>query len=226
MENKENHLEYALIDSWDWQTRVLHWINALLVLTLALLALSAEGMEALGIDKSARKSVKEIHAYLGYIFVFTLGMRILWGFIGNKYARWSDIIPYKKEQWQGIWSNMRFYLSGFKEKPPVAIGHNPMASLLYVPLFLVLISEAISGILLAGLEFDLLPASAMVGGLGAGIKETLEDFAEEMHEFGFLFIIFFICLHLGGLILHEIVEKAGLFSSMIHGKKYFPKEKI
>lgn len=37
---------------------------------------------------------------------------------------------------------------------------------------------------------------------------------------------FFVCLHLGGLILHEIVEKAGLFSSMIHGKKYFPKEKI
>jgi len=43
---------------------------------------------------------------------------------------------------------------------------------------------------------------------------------------GFLFIIFFVCLHLGGLILHEIVEKAGLFSSMIHWKKYFPKEKI
>lgn len=156
---KSNH-EYMTVSVWDWQTRVLHWINALLVITLILLILSVEGLEFLGVEKSVRKSVKVLHAYIGYILVFTLLLRILWGFLGNKFARWKDIIPYKEERWLAIWENLNWYLNGLKGKPPIAIGHNPFASLFYIALFLVLISQSITGLLLAGLEFNLFPASS------------------------------------------------------------------
>ncbi|MBI3584862.1 MAG: cytochrome b/b6 domain-containing protein [Nitrospinae bacterium] len=223
---KKSNNEYMTVGVWDWQTRVLHWVNVLLVITLILLALSVEGMEFLGVEKSIRKSVKGLHAYIGYILVFTLFLRILWGFLGNKFARWKDIIPYKEERWYAIGGYLKWYLNGFKGRPPIAIGHNPLSSLFYIALFLVLISQAITGLSLTGLELDFFPASLFFSGFGEEIKHTLEDGLGEVHEFGFWFIAFFIVIHLAGIVIHEVKEKTGLLSSMIHGRKYFPKDRI
>lgn len=226
MENKNSNQEFISADAWDWQIRVLHWANAILIITLALLALSVDGMKWLGVEKPIRRPVKEIHAYIGYVFIFTLTLRIFWGFIGNQYARWSDIIPYTKEKWRDIVGNIKWYFSGFKTQPPVAIGHNHLASLFYIPLFLVLISQALTGLALAGMEFGLAPLSSYFSSYDHDAKKVIEDILEEAHEFGLWFIIFFFSAHMIGLIVHEMGEKTGLFSSMIHGKKYFPKEKI
>lgn len=220
MKNQINNQEFTIVSVWDWQTRVLHWTNAMLVISLALLALGFEMFEELGMSEDY---LKEIHAYIGYVFIFTLTLRILWGFIGNEYARWLDIIPYKKERWTAIWGNIKWYLSGFKIKPPTSIGHNPLASLFYAALFLVLISQVLTGIVLSGLEFGLAPLGSFFSGYDHDAKEAVEDIFKEVHEFGFWFIILFFIAHMTGLIVHTIFEKAGLFSSMIHGKKYFPK---
>lgn len=217
----ENNNIYTDVNVWDWQTRVLHWINAILIITLVVLALSVDGMKLLGVEKPIRRSVKEIHAYIGYFFILTLTLRVIWGFVGNSYARWLGIIPYKKEQRQAIWVYIRWYLSGLKEKPPIVIGHNPLGSFLYIVLFIMLIVQAGTGLLLAGLEFNLFPASLFFRGLGKEAKESFEDTFGEIHEFGLWFILFFIVAHIFGLIIHEVKEKTGLFSSMIHGKKYF-----
>lgn len=220
----ENQEYYGAVKVWDWQTRILHWLNALLVITLAILALSFEITEDLNMPKQGREILKETHGIIGYFFVATFTLRIIWGFLGNEYIRWRDIIPYTREKRQAIIANIKWYLSGFKTTPPVALGHNPLASLFYVPLFVVLISQAVTGLTLAGLAFNFFPGSLIFGGWGEAAKDTLEDFMKEIHEAGFFFIIFFFCAHIGGLIVHEIGEKTGLFSSMIHGRKYLPKE--
>src|SRR4030065_1061162 len=90
--------EMVMVDVWDWETRVLHWVNALLVITLALLMVGNEVMEGLGVAKPLRRPVKELHTYLGYFFVATFSLRILWALVGNKYARWGDIIPCSREK--------------------------------------------------------------------------------------------------------------------------------
>ncbi|MBI3599613.1 MAG: cytochrome b/b6 domain-containing protein [Nitrospinae bacterium] len=226
MNIEKDSRKYVAVNVWDWQTRVLHWSNVILVITLLLLALSVDGMKLLGVEKPLRRPVKEIHAYIGYLFVFTLTLRIVWGFIGNRYARWLDIIPYKREQWQAIGDDIKYFLSGFKKRPHVNIGHSPIASLLYIALFIVLISQAVTGFALAGIEFGLFPGSLIFGGLGEGAKEALEDVFGEIHEFGLWFVLFFIFAHFSGLVTAEIGNKSGLLSSMIHGKKYFQEDKI
>ncbi|MBI5327644.1 MAG: cytochrome b/b6 domain-containing protein [Deltaproteobacteria bacterium] len=220
MENNE----YKAVKVWDWQTRILHWFNAILIITLAILAFGFEIAKELGMPKQGRGVLKEIHAIIGYFFVATFTLRILWGFLGNEYARWGDIIPYHREKWQMIGSHIKWYLSGFKAKPPIIPGHNPVASLFYIFLFIILISQVITGLTLAGLAFDFFPGSLFFSGWSEGAKEALEDVAEEIHEFGFFFIILFLVAHIGGLVVHEIGEKTGLFSSMIHGRKYLPKD--
>lgn len=222
MENRER----VLVDVWDWPTRVLHWVNALLVIALVVLILGVEWMEELGIEKQLRRPVKEWHAVLGHVFMVTLSLRIIWGFIGNKYARFTDIVPLTGSQWQGIGHNIKWYLSGFKGRAAKAIGHDPLAALFYTVLFIVLISQAITGMLLSGADFHTFPGTLFVSGMGEEAIEELEEVLEEFHEIGFLFILFFIAAHLVGLVAHEVKEKTGLFTSMINGKKYLSKEDI
>jgi len=214
--------EMVLVSSWDWQTRVLHWVNALLVINLALLTLGVEGMEALGVEKAVRRPVKELHAYIGHIFIVTLMLRVLWGFIGNRHARFSDMMPFTGERFAALGRNIKWVFSGFRGEGPRTVGHDPLASLFYLALFIVLISQAVTGLLLSGAEFKIFPGVLFSGGLGEQGAEALE----EVHELGLLFMYFYIAVHLLGLVIHELKERTGLFSSMIHGKKYFPKSDV
>lgn len=222
MENRER----VLVDSWDWPTRVLHWVNALLVIALIVLILGLEWMAALGVEKPVRRPVKEWHAWVGHVFLITLFLRIVWGFIGNKYARFSDIVPLKGSQWQAIGHNIKWYLSGFKGRAAKAIGHDPLAAVFYTVLFIVLIGQVITGVLISGIELNTFPGTLFVGGMSEEALEGLEHSLEELHEAGFLFILFFIAAHLIGLVAHEVKEKTGLFTSMINGKKCLPKEDL
>lgn len=224
MESENSNQERVVVHVWGWEIRVLHWVNAFLILTLALLMLGKEGMEYLGVEKALREPINTIHVYFGYVFAVTFTLRIIAGFVGSHYARWHDIIPYRKEKWQAIAQNLRWYLTGFSGAPARVVGHDPLASLFYIALFIVLVLQILAGLTLAGTELHMLPGSLIFGGMGEHALETIGEVAEEVHEFGFWFIIFFIFAHLGGLIVHEIKEHTGLFSSMIHGKKYLPKE--
>jgi len=216
--------ERVLVDVWDWPTRVLHWVNALLVISMIVLILGVEWMEELGIDKKLRRPVKEWHSWLGHVFMITLSLRIIWGFAGNKYARFSDILPMKSWQWQAIGHNIKWYLSGFRGRAAHAIGHDPLAAVFYSVLFVVLISQALTGMLLSGADFNTFPGTLFTAGMSEAALEGLEDTLEELHEAGFLFILFFIAAHLIGLVAHELKEKTGLLTSMVNGKKCLPRE--
>ncbi|MDH4226238.1 MAG: cytochrome b/b6 domain-containing protein [Deltaproteobacteria bacterium] len=241
---------------WDWPLRVLHWTNAGLIIFLILSMVGYEILEELGAGKAIRKPIKEIHAYVGHVLAVTLILRIIWGFVGNKYAQWSDIIPYKKERWINAFKNLGWVFGGLKGKPPVEKGHNSLASMLYVPLFAVLIMQVFSGVILSGEEFGTFPGSVLAGksvetgvayadddekhekangaaaveGEGAkhghGEESPLVEAMEEVHEVGYGFLLFFIAAHLAGLILHEIGERRGLLSSMISGSKYYEKDEV
>lgn len=220
----ESGNERVMVDSWDWVTRVLHWLNAGLVIVLILLIFGKEGMESIGIEKGMRVPVKKLHSYIGHAFIVTFFLRVVWGFIGNKYARWGDIISYNRERRHAIWQDIKWYVSGFKGEPYRTAGHDPLASIFYIVVFVVLALQALTGIIMAGIEFHTFPGTLFTGGASEESLKALGKALEEVHEFGMLFMLFFIAAHLFGMVVHEVKEKTGLFSSMIHGKKYFPKE--
>ncbi|MCR4287998.1 MAG: cytochrome b/b6 domain-containing protein [Deltaproteobacteria bacterium] len=161
---------------------------------------------------------------MGHAFVVTFFLRVVWGFIGNKYARWGDIISYNRERRHAIWQDIKWYVSGFKGAPYRTAGHDPLASIFYIAVFAVLALQAVTGIIMSGIEFHTFPGTLFTGGASEESLKALGSTLEEVHEFGMWFMLFFIAAHLFGMVVHEVKEKTGLFSSMIHGKKYFPKE--
>ncbi len=224
--NINNKEELVAIEVWDWQTRILHWLNAILITSLVIIILGAEGVEEFGLGEPMEDWLKAIHAQVGRIFVITFTLRIIWGFMGNRYARWADIFPFTEDKRRAIVENIEWFLSGFRTKAPVYVGHNPLASLFYIAIFAVLMVQALTGLLLAGIEFGMFPASLFTAGLDEHSLEELEETIKQIHELGLWFVIFFFVAHMTGLIAHHLFDRGGLLGSMIHGKKYFKKDEL
>ena len=81
---------------WDAGTRWFHWINALCVIALAVVGLVILNAKALDISNPGKVTLKTVHVWIGYVFALNFLWRIVWAFLGNRYARcmrirWSDL---------------------------------------------------------------------------------------------------------------------------------------
>src|SRR5450756_734838 len=63
---------------WDAPTRVFHWLQALSFGAAYLTAFS--------------ERLRNYHVALGYILLGLIAFRLLWGFIGTRYARFSSFL--------------------------------------------------------------------------------------------------------------------------------------
>lgn len=220
--------ERVLVKIWDWQTRALHWCNVALILTLIALALSNDILEEFKVAKHFRHQLMYYHAYIGYAFIFTVLLRVLWGFGGNEYARWRDLWPFTAEKMEYVVHKLKWHARGFKEGPAKFryMGHDPLGAIFYLALFLIVIMQIFTGLTLAGVEMHMAPWQGIFSGFSHSTLELIEGGAGELHEFGFWCIVFFIVSHVGAVIIHELHEKTGLLSSMINGVKFIPEDKF
>ncbi len=72
---------------WDRTTRIFHWVNVLCVLILAVFGLILLNEDAIGFSPEGKILLKTLHVYTGYVFFVNLVWRIVWGFVGGRYAR-------------------------------------------------------------------------------------------------------------------------------------------
>lgn len=163
---------------WDMPTRVFHW---LLALSFAGAFLTAE-----------TERYRDIHLMLGYTFLGAIIFRIIWGFVGTRYARFRSFLfqPGKV---------MRYVRSLFGKAPEHHIGHNPAGA---VAIFLILglgILIGLSGILL---YFE-------VGG----------DVFEELHEVVANTMLLVVAIHIAGVVVSSMLHHENLVRAMITGYK-------
>ncbi len=92
---------------WDVPTRVFHW----------LLAISFTG--AFLTAESER--YRDIHVMLGYTLLGLIAFRLLWGFIGSRYAQFRSFL-FKPGDIAAYVASM------LKAKPAHYVGHNPAGS--------------------------------------------------------------------------------------------------
>lgn len=233
-------LEYSV---WDRTTRIFHWINVLAVIGLIAVGLVILNAKTLGVSNEGKILLKMIHAYIGYVFCLNLIWRLVWLFIGNRYARWRAILPlggaYKVA--------LQTYISGLKAgKAPGYMGHNPLARLMVALLFLLLTAQATTGLVLAGTDLYLPPfgheiAEWVMGAgedhqklelLTPGSKEFVDPagYAEmrefrkpfiTVHLYSFYVLLAAIFLHIAAVVVTESRERNGLVSAMFTGRKVF-----
>ncbi len=177
---------------WDLPVRLFHW---LLALSLVLQWLTAEVLE----------NAMDLHFYLGYFTIGLIIFRIIWGFIGPKYARFDSFLAGPKA--------MFTYLNSLKSSsytPPV--GHNPVGGLM-LPVVLVLV--AIQGITGLFTSDDIVHSGPYYHTASEGLQEVLQWLHHQIFHILWIFIAIHICV----IFWYKFALKHDLIKPMFHGKK-------
>ena len=134
-------------DVWDRPTRLFHWINFVCVLLLIFIGLVILNASAFGITNDGKVLLKTIHVWTGYGFVANLLFRFYWGFTGNRFARWREILPGGRGY---IASALDYSSSFFSGRRQPYLGHNPIGRISVSIIMVLLFIQAITGLFLAG----------------------------------------------------------------------------
>lgn len=230
---------------WDASIRWFHWINVLCVISLIAVGVAILNDKALGVSTEGKILLKTIHVWVGYLFALNLSWRIIWAFIGGEHARWNAILPFGK----GYMKETRDYLHGIRHNQPAEYpGHNPLGRLAVTTLIFLLLTQAITGLALAGTDLYYPPIGSWIANWIAapGVDPaTLMPYAKEMydeesykamrdfrkpfitiHYYGFYALISLIIMHILAVVITEIREGSNLVSAMFSGKKTLSKPPV
>lgn len=223
---------------WDAPTRWFHWINVLCVIALTIVGLLILNTDTLSIPKPGKIVLKTVHVWIGYVFVLNFLWRIIWAFIGNRFARWHAILPCGQDYFRAL----RSYLAALKNsRPEPYLGHNPVGRLNITLLFLLIAMQAVTGLALAGTDLFYPPIGHWIAQWVAApniAPETLLPYANEMydnaayeqmrafrkpiatvHLYSFYVLCVVVVLHVAAVIATEIREGGNLISAMFTGRK-------
>ncbi len=147
------------------------------------------------------------HFLIGYTLTSLVAFRLIWGFIGSRYARFSNFIYHPKEI-------IRYAKSLFSNKPHDQgyTGHNPLGGISVVSLLLLLTVQIVTG-LCANDEYY------YFGPFSGYIDFELTGTLTEIHKLSFDILFGFIILHIVAVLFYWLVKKQNLIISMITGKK-------
>jgi cytochrome b len=109
---------------WDAPVRVFHW---LMVASFAGAWLTAES-----------EQWRSIHATFGYTMVGLVGVRIVWGLAGTRYARFAAFV-------RSPAAVFRYVASLVKGAPERYVGHNPAGALAIVAMLLLTLALGATG---------------------------------------------------------------------------------
>ncbi|MGZ8868100.1 MAG: cytochrome b/b6 domain-containing protein [Thermoanaerobaculia bacterium] len=174
-------MDRSRVRIWDLVVRSFHWLMVASFLTAFLIATLSD-------DDG---TVFPLHALFGLTVVFMVVLRIVWGLIGSRWARFGsfELRP----------SRLFAYFRGIAGAGPAveSSGHNPATSWF-----------AISAVLI----FLLLGVSGFMNGSG-------NEAAEEVHEVLAWTMLILAGGHIAGVLVHTIRTHENITLSMVTGMK-------
>lgn len=173
---------------WDLPTRLFHW-------TLALLAVFSVVTVKLG------GLWMDWHMRSGYAILTLVLFRILWGFAGSRYARFSDFLRPP--------SAIVGYLRGTVEH---GVGHSPLGALSVVALLGLFLLQASTGLFANDGNFTEGPLAKFVSGATGELLSTV-------HRYGEWALYTLVALHIGAIAYYTSLRKVPLVRPMITGDR-------
>lgn len=176
---------------WDIPTRLFHW---LLVTAFAGAFLSSHGDRFL-----------ELHTSFGYIALGLVVFRVLWGFAGNEFARFSGFL-------RG-WRKVKGYISSAARlRPPRYLGHNPAVGWVVLLMLAMVATIAVSGIVTYGGEEN--------RGFWAGVFSFEAGYnARVIHALLADLAIAVVVIHVCAALFHDFLLSENIIVSMFTGTK-------
>ncbi len=216
--------EHAMLERvyiWELPVRLAHWLLFFSIVTLAVTGfyighpfISAPGPASAHFIMGRMRSV---HLYASIVFTLAALVRVYWAFAGNRYARWSQLLPVSLERWRSFRQAFLFYT--FLSRQSVDyLGHNALAGLTYAGIFAVYFVMMATGFALYTVYAP--PGSPMQWfGWLIPLFHGL-PIARLIHHIGMWVILVFAVAHVYFPVLYALVERNGVFDSIFSGYKF------
>ncbi len=184
--------ESSQIKVWDPLVRFFHWAL----------------VSAFTIAYITEEDFLTIHSWAGYLILMLLCIRLAWGFLGTRYARFSDFLYSPKKIIQFLKDTSRLNAKRY-------LGHNPAGGAMVLLLMFSLLITTTSGVILLGAEEQAGPLAHWF----TQPESMWADILEEAHEFFANFSLFLVFVHVAGVLVESLIHKENLVSAMITGLK-------
>jgi cytochrome b len=208
----------ATVRVWDLFVRTFHWT----IVIGFFIAYFTEG-EGGG---------EWLHVWAGYVVAALVVLRILWGFVGPRHARFADFVT-------GPGTGLRYLFSLAAFRARRYVGHSPAGGWMVLMLLAGLLLTTAAGMAtygerghgpLAPLFGPTTTASAIKPASLALVAPARADDDEErpgrrrsqfkeLHELFGNIVLFLIILHVAGVVVASIAHRENLVRSMITGRK-------
>ncbi|WP_448564732.1 cytochrome b/b6 domain-containing protein [Thalassotalea ganghwensis] len=173
---------------WDIPVRLFHW---LLMLSLFAAWYTSDG----------ERGLIEWHLRIGYFILAIVIFRVLWGFIGTTYARFSQFVP-----------NLQSIMRYVKGEKTFYVGHNPLGALMVFAMIVLVLSQAISGLFMTDDIFT-------NGPYYDSASKDVQQLMAIIHHWSFDLIVVLSVIHIAAVLYYHIVKKEFLIKAMILGYK-------
>lgn len=185
--------DLATVDVWDLGVRAFHWLLLALVAT------------TLGTGLLGPKWQFDIHVISGSIIAALILLRVIWGFSGSTYARFTSFVASPV-------AVLRYAQALSRNRAAHFVGHNPLGAAMIVALLLALVALTATGVtLLGGVHKE--------GPLAAFTTYATGHTARELHEALAYALLGLIALHVSGVIAESLRTRESLVRSMFTGRK-------
>jgi cytochrome b len=177
---------------WDLPTRLFHWLLVILVI-------------ASFITGKIGGVWMQYHMFSGYTLLGLLVFRLIWGFIGGRYARFLSFI-------HGPSQVFEYARTLLKKDPPKYLGHNPLGGWSVLAMLITLSLQIFTGLFADDDIFTKGPFNHLV-------SNATSEWLTHIHRLNQDVILFVIGLHVMAILFYLIIKKENLIKPMFTGFK-------
>jgi len=165
-------------------------------------------------------------------------VRIVWGFVGNRHARWRSVLPWGRGYLSALGSYVKSLFSRHRQH---YLGHNPLGRLSITAMFVAILVLAVSGLVLAGTDLfypplghwfaqwvaapGVDPATLVPGASEMYNKEAFDSMRALRrpfilsHLYAYYALLILVAVHVAGVVITEIREGGTIISATFTGRK-------
>jgi cytochrome b len=163
---------------WDPIVRLFHWGLVL----------------SFGVAWFTSHSWPDVHQAAGYVAAGLIGMRLLWGFLGSPYARFSQFVRDPR-------SVLGYLLAMTSGSEPRYIGHNPAGGAMILALMAAMAATAVTGWMMTTDTFF-------------GV-----EWVESAHGLVAHLLLLLVSIHVCGVVIASLRHNENLAWAMVTGQK-------
>ncbi len=178
---------------WDLPTRLFHWLLAALVVGLV-------------VTGNIGGNAMPVHALLDQGVLALVLFRLVWGFVGGHWSRFTTFLP-TPQRLQAYWQSLQ------RSASHLHVGHNPLGALSIVAMLVILLMQVGSGMI----SDDEI---AFTGPWAVLAPSAWVSWATSYHKtWGKTLLLGLVALHLLAILFHRLRHRHNLVPAMLHGNQ-------